>query len=68
MSNGSAASTILRIQTISISVVGAVAVLCFLVSLVTSGDLSATLGTVAAVAAGVCAVIGVSFAVTGGLR
>lgn len=57
---------LLRLQVVAISVVGAIAVLCFVASLLLDGAISGTLSTVALVAAGVCAVIGVTFAFVGG--
>lgn len=61
-------SPILRIQVLAVSIVGAVAVLCFVISLLTSGGLSDGLRTTAGIAAGAGAVIGVTFVFTGRTR
>lgn len=61
-------SPIRRLQTISISVVGAVAVCCFVLSLTTDGGTADVWRTIAFVAAGIAALIGVSFAIVGGDR
>lgn len=54
-----------RAQTIAVAVAGAVAVICFVLSLVTSADAATVLRTTAGIAAGCCALIGVSFAIVG---
>lgn len=58
-----AASPIRRLQLVAITVVGPLAVLAFVLSLVISGDAGATLNAVAGGLGILCAVIGVSFAV-----
>ncbi|MGJ3508708.1 hypothetical protein [Enemella sp. A6] len=59
---------IFKLQVIGVSVVGAIAVISYIVSHMVSGDLASTLRTVAYVAAAVAAVIGVSFALTGVMK
>lgn len=59
------APPIRRLQTIGISVVGAVAVVCFVFSLFLDDGVADTFRTVAVVAAIIAALIGVSFAFTG---
>lgn len=59
---------VLRYQVIGVSVVGAVAVVTFLLSFVVDAATGETLRVVAAIAAGICAIIGVSFALTRGSR
>ena len=54
-----------RLQILAISIVGALAVLAFVLSLVLGGDLGQTLNTIAGGLGIACAVIGVSFAVVG---
>ena len=66
--HGDGAGPVRRWQILGVSIVGAVAVLAFLLSLLLSGAAAETMRTVATVAAGGCAVIGVSFAVIGGDR
>lgn len=61
-------SPLRRLQVVGISVVGAVAALAFLVSLALVGAAADALRVVAYVAAGLCALIGVSFAIPGGGR
>lgn len=56
---------ILRIQVIAISVVGAVAVICYVLSSVLAPEYKDVLRSIAWVAGIICAVIGVSFAITG---
>lgn len=63
-----ASGQIRRWQILGVSVLGAVAVIAFVLSLLLTGSGAATLRTVATVAAGGCAIIGVSFAVIGGNR
>lgn len=58
----------MMIRIVVLSVVGAVAVISFLISLFVDDQLRSTLITVASVAAGICAVIGVGFAFTGGSK
>lgn len=57
-----------RWQIRAVGVAGAIAVLAFVLSLLMSGTGAETFRTVATVAAGACAVIGVSFALTGERR
>lgn len=61
-------SPLRRLQIVGISVVGAVAVIAFFLSLAFDGAAADALRVVAYVAAGLCALIGVSFAVPGGGR
>ncbi|WP_349828718.1 hypothetical protein [Brevibacterium litoralis] len=56
---------VLWVQIVAVSLVGAVAVVCFLVSFNVGPDTSGVLRTIAYIAAGICAVIGLSFALTG---
>ncbi|MBZ2194974.1 hypothetical protein [Occultella gossypii] len=65
--NGREPQRIRRWQVLSISVIGAVAVITFILSLLIA-DAAGALRTIAYVAAGICAVIGVSFALTGSRR
>lgn len=67
MSNGES-TPVRRFQVIAVSVVGVIAGLCFLGSFLAEGESASTLRTAATVAAGICALIGVSFAFTGGDR
>ncbi|WP_148239407.1 hypothetical protein [Ruania zhangjianzhongii] len=64
----SAGGQVRRWQILGVSILGGLAVVAFLLSLLLSGSPADTLRTVATVAAGSCAVIGVSFAVIGGNR
>ncbi|MGO1972284.1 MAG: hypothetical protein ACTH2Q_04925 [Propionibacteriaceae bacterium] len=57
-------STILKVQVGAVSVVGAVAVILFVVAVLTSGDTSDMFMRAAAIAGVACAVIGVTFAFT----
>ncbi|MFC0674608.1 hypothetical protein [Brachybacterium hainanense] len=59
-------SPVQRLQIIGVSVVGAIAVIAFVLSLLIDGGTGDALRTVAGIAAAICAVIGVSFALTGG--
>lgn len=54
-----------RLQILAISIVGALAVIAFVLSLAFGGDLAQTLNTIAGGLGIACAVIGVSFAVVG---
>ena len=67
-SDSAATGQVRRWQVLGVSVLGAVAVLAYLLSLLLTGSGADTLRTVATVAAGGCAVIGVSFAIIGGNR
>lgn len=58
----------LRYQVVAISVAGAVAVVCFLLSLLLATEIAGVLRSIATVAAIICAIIGVSFAFTGSRR
>ena len=62
------ASPLQRAQVVGISVVGAITVICYALSLILDDPAADTLRTIAVVTAGICAVIGVSFAFTGGSR
>lgn len=59
-------TTLFRVQVIAISVVGAAAVILFVISKLVAGDLSATLSNIAGILGIVCAVIGVTFSFTAG--
>ncbi|QZY52388.1 hypothetical protein [Leucobacter tenebrionis] len=58
-------SGIRRWQVVGVSIFGVIAGLCFLGSFLIDGDTASLLRTLAGIAAGICAVIGVSFAFTG---
>lgn len=57
-----------RIQVLAVSIAGALAVICFLLSLLLEGGLADTLQIAAIVAAAVSVAVGLSFAVIGGRR
>ncbi|MGO1538931.1 MAG: hypothetical protein ACTHZ9_01205 [Leucobacter sp.] len=57
-----------RFQIIAVSIFGAIAVITFLVAWLLDGGAAEALRMIAYVAAGICAVIGISFAFTGGTR
>ncbi|WP_193106868.1 hypothetical protein [Brachybacterium sp. FME24] len=63
-----ARSSLRRIQVLAVTLAGAIAVVCFVASMLLDGGTGDGFRILAYIAAGVCAVIGVSFAVVGGSR
>lgn len=63
-----APSLLRRLQVLAVSIAGALAVVCFLLSLLLEGGLADTLRIAAIVTAAVCIAVGLSFAVIGGRR
>lgn len=59
---------IVKLQVVGITIVGAVAVICYVLSLLLEGEITNTLRTIAYIAAGISALIGVSFAITGMMK
>lgn len=66
--SGPAPSSVRRVQIIALMVCGVLAGITWILSLVLDGSAGEAMGIAAAVFAGLCAVVGISFAVVGGRR